>query len=173
MFQTIARRTLALALACTCLICPAQAQNDNKPHALSCPSPPAAPPTSCRACWPRSCADAYPAGMVVENKSGAGGNIGAEFVYARRARRHHLLASPPGPIAINQHLYKKLSFDPAKWVPVTVHGHGAQRAGRQHQAAGDNLAEFIAYLKANPGKVSYASQGNGSTSHLTAACSCS
>ena len=116
---------------------------------------------------------AYPAGVVVENRTGAGGNIGAEIVAPRRARRHTLLASPPGPIAINQHLYKSLAFDCAKWVPVTVLATVPNVLAVRNEPAGENGAELIAYLKANPGKVTYASQGNGSTSHLSARCSCS
>jgi tripartite-type tricarboxylate transporter receptor subunit TctC len=111
---------------------------------------------------------AYPAGIVVENKSGAGGNIGAEFVAHADADGTTLLASPPGPIAINQHLYKSLNFDPVKWVPVTVIATVPNVLAVRKGLPVNNVAEFVAYLKANPGKVSYASQGNGSTSHLTA-----
>ncbi len=111
---------------------------------------------------------AYPAGIVVEKKSGAGGNIGAEFVARADADGTTFLVSPPGPIAINHHLYKSLSFDPNKWVPVTVIATVPNVLDVSNKLPVKSVAEFIAYLKANPGKVSYASQGNGSTSHLTA-----
>lgn len=111
---------------------------------------------------------AYPAGMVVENKTGAGGNIGAEFVARADPDGTTFLVSPPGPIAINHHLYKSVSFDPTKWVPVTVIATVPNVLDVSNRLQVKNVAEFIAYLKANPGKVSYASQGNGSTSHLTA-----
>lgn len=110
----------------------------------------------------------YPAGIVVENKSGAGGNIGAEFVARADADGTTFLVSPPGPIAINHHLYKSLSFDPVKWVPVTVIATVPNVLAVRNGLPVKDVGEFIAYLKANPGKVSYASQGNGSTSHLTA-----
>jgi tripartite-type tricarboxylate transporter receptor subunit TctC len=110
----------------------------------------------------------YPAGIVVENKSGAGGNIGADFVAHADADGSTFLVSPPGPIAINQHLYKSLTFDPTKWVPVTVLATVPNVLDVSNRLPVKNVAEFIAYLKANPGKVSFASQGNGSTSHLTA-----
>jgi tripartite-type tricarboxylate transporter receptor subunit TctC len=112
---------------------------------------------------------AYPAGIVVENKSGAGGNIGAEQVARSDADGSTLLVSPPGPIAINHHLYKSLSFDPTKWVPVTIVATAPNVLAVSNRVPAKNVEEFIAYVKANPGKVSYASQGNGSTSHLTAA----
>ncbi len=112
---------------------------------------------------------AYPAGIVVENKSGAGGNIGAEFVARSEADGTTFLVSPPGPIAINPPLYKSLNFAPTRWVPVTVIATVPNVLAVSNKVPARTLEEFIAYVKANPGKVSYASQGNGSTSHLTAA----
>lgn len=121
---------------------------------------------------PRVLADklrgAYPAGVVVENRTGAGGNIGAEFVARSEPDGTTLLASPPGPIAINHHLYKTLAFDPTRWVPVTVIATVPNVLAVSNKLPVNTVGEFIAYVKANPGKVSYASQGNGSTSHLTA-----
>ena len=110
----------------------------------------------------------YPDGVVIENRTGAGGNIGGDYVYRSEPDGLTLLASPPAPIAINQSLYKKLSFDPARWVPVTVLATVPNVLVINPNLPVHNVAEFIAYLKANPGKVSYASQGNGTTSHLTA-----
>jgi len=112
---------------------------------------------------------AYPAGVIVENKSGAGGNIGADYVARSDPDGTTFLVSPPGPVAINQHLYKSLSFDPTKWVPVTVIATAPNVLDVSPKLPVKDLQEFIAYVKANPGRVSYASQGNGSTSHLTAA----
>jgi len=111
---------------------------------------------------------AYPAGIVVENRVGAGGNIGAEMVARSDPDGTTFLVSPPGPIAINQHLYKSLAFDPGKWVPVTVLATVPNVLDVSNKLPVKNLDEFIAYLKAHPGRVSFASQGNGSTSHLTA-----
>lgn len=110
----------------------------------------------------------FPAGVIVENKAGAGGNIGAEMVARSDPDGHTLLVSPPGPIAINRSLYTKLTYDANQWVPVTVLAAVPNVLAVSNQLPVKNVAEFIAYLKANPGKVTYASQGNGSTSHLTA-----
>lgn len=112
---------------------------------------------------------AYPAGVIVENRSGAGGNIGAELVARSEPDGTTLLVSPPGPIAINHHLYKSLAFDPTRWVPVTVIATVPNVMNVRHGFPARTVQEFIAYAKANTGKVTYASQGNGSTSHLTAA----
>ena len=110
----------------------------------------------------------FPAGVLVENKAGAGGNIGADFVFKSDPDGSTLLASPPGPVAINHHLYKKLNFDPTRWQPITVMATVPNVLAVGPKVQAKNLTELIAYLKANPGKMSYASQGNGSTSHLTA-----
>ena len=106
--------------------------------------------------------------IIVEYRPGAGGNIGADFVFKSDPDGSTLLASPPGPVAINHHLYKKLSFDPTRWQPITVMATVPNVLAVGPKVQAKNLTELIAYLKANPGKLSYASQGNGSTSHLTA-----
>ncbi len=112
---------------------------------------------------------AYPAGVIIENRVGAGGNIGADAVYRAEPDGSTLLVSPPGPIAINQHLYRKMSFDANRWVPVTVVATVPNVLAVSNKVPARSLREFIAHLKAHPGQVTYASQGNGSTSHLTAA----
>ena len=107
--------------------------------------------------------------VVVENKSGAGGNIGAAYVASSPADGYTLLASPPGPLAINQSLYKpeSLGFKPTEMEPVTVLGAVPNVLDVRPGFPAKTAQELIAYAKANPGKVSFASQGNGSTSHLT------
>jgi len=112
---------------------------------------------------------AYPAGIIVENRAGAGGNIGADLVAHADADGSTFLVSPPGPIAINQNLYRSLNFNPTKWVPITVVATVPNVLNVRKGFPAKSVDEFIAYVKANPGKVTYASQGNGSTSHLTAA----
>ncbi|SDT59284.1 Bug family tripartite tricarboxylate transporter substrate binding protein [Bradyrhizobium canariense] len=107
--------------------------------------------------------------VVVENKSGAGGNIGAAYVATSPADGYTLLASPPGPLAINDSLYKpdSLGFKPPDLEPVTVLGAVPNVLDVRPGFPAKTAQELIAYAKANPGKVSFASQGNGSTSHLT------
>jgi len=106
--------------------------------------------------------------VVIENKSGAGGNIGAEAVASSPADGYMLLASPPGPIAINESLYKKLSYRPSDLMPITVLGTAPNVLDVRPDFPAKTVQELIAYARANPGKVTFASQGNGSTSHLTA-----
>lgn len=110
----------------------------------------------------------FPEGVVVENKAGAGGNIGAELVARAEPDGNTLLVAPPGPIAINRSLYPKLSYDASKWVSVTVLAAVPNVLAVSSKLPVRTAEEFIAYVKANPDKISFASQGNGSTSHLTA-----
>jgi len=107
--------------------------------------------------------------VVVENRVGAAGNIGAEFVAKADPDGHTLLASAPGPIAIHQHLYSKLAFDPDAFVPVTILSVVPNvLVVNPTKVAANTLVEFIAHLKVNPDKLNYASQGSGGTAHLSA-----
>ena len=107
--------------------------------------------------------------VVIENRAGAGGNIGADAVSKAEPDGYTLLCSPPGPLSINHNLYKSLSYDPAAFVPITVLAIVPNVVTARMDLPANSLQELIAYAKANPGKINYASQGNGSTSHLSAA----
>jgi tripartite-type tricarboxylate transporter receptor subunit TctC len=106
--------------------------------------------------------------VLIENKTGAAGNIGAEAAFNAEPDGYTLLSAPPPPLVINQNLYPKLAFDPTQFVPISVMGivPNALVVNPQKIAA-NSVADFIAYAKRNPAKVSAATQGNGSTSHLT------
>ena len=104
--------------------------------------------------------------VVIENRAGAAQNIGAEFVAKAEPDGYTLLATPPGPLAVNQSLYLKLSFDPAAFVPVTVMGALPNVLVATAKAPFSNLTEFVAYAKANPDKLNYGSAGTGSTPQL-------
>ena len=106
--------------------------------------------------------------VVVENKAGAAGNIGAEAVYTSEPDGYTLLAAQPSPLTINQYLYKQMNFDPAKFEPVTIMTTVPNTLQVRPDFPAKTAQEFVAYVKANPGKVTYASQGSGTTSHLAA-----
>jgi tripartite-type tricarboxylate transporter receptor subunit TctC len=105
--------------------------------------------------------------VVIENKGGQSGNIGAEAVWLAEPDGYTLLASQPAPITISPLLFKKLAFDPTTFMPVAVMAAIPNTLLVRADFPAKNVAEFIAYVKANPGKINYASQGNGTTSHLT------
>ncbi len=106
--------------------------------------------------------------VVVENRPGAGGNIGAQSVARAQADGYTLLLSTAGPLSINQHLYKNPGYDPvSSFAPVALIAAVPIMLVANPSAPFKTTAELIAYAKANPGKISYGSQGNGTTSHLT------
>src|SRR5665647_3136750 len=107
--------------------------------------------------------------VVVENRGGAAGNIGAEYVFNSEPDGYTLLAAQPSPLTVNPLLYKNMSFDPKKFEPVTIMTSIANVLLVRPDFPAKTAKEFIAYAKANPGKINYASQGIGTTSHLTAA----
>jgi tripartite-type tricarboxylate transporter receptor subunit TctC len=106
--------------------------------------------------------------VVVENRGGAAGNIGAEAVFAAEPDGYTLLASTPAPLATNVSLYKKLNYDPAKFTPIVLMSTSPNVLVVRSQLPIKTAQELIGYAKANPGKLNYASQGHGTTSHLTA-----
>jgi tripartite-type tricarboxylate transporter receptor subunit TctC len=105
--------------------------------------------------------------IVVENKTGAGGNIGADFAAQAEGDGHTLLITPPGPLAINQSLYRQLSYRPDDFVPVTVLAAVTNLIIVRPDIGVNTVAELIALARRNPDKITYGSQGNGSTPHLT------
>jgi len=105
--------------------------------------------------------------FVVENRPGAGGNIGAEVVFQSEGDGYTLLASSPTPLAINGWLYKKLNFDPAGFEPVAMMSRIPNVLVVRPDFPAKSVQEVVAVAKANPGKFSFGSQGIGTASHLT------
>src|SRR5215469_7668402 len=95
--------------------------------------------------------------VIIENRSGAGGNIGADAVASSNPDGYTLLASPPGPVAINENLYKKLSFRPADLMPITVLGTAPNVLDVRPDFPAKTVQELIDHAKTNPDKVSFAS----------------
>ena len=105
--------------------------------------------------------------VIVENKTGGGGNIGADFVAKSPADGYTLIMGSIGTHAVNPYLVKNMPYDPLKdFVPVVFVLDAEGLLAVNPNLPVKNVAELIAYLKANPGKVSYGSGGIGTASHL-------
>jgi tripartite-type tricarboxylate transporter receptor subunit TctC len=105
--------------------------------------------------------------VIVENMAGAAMNLGSEYVAHADPDGYTLMICPPSPLAINQLLYHDLKYDPAKFVPVALLAKIANVLAVRPDFPAKSVQELITYGKANPGKLSFASQGIGSTAHLS------
>ena len=105
--------------------------------------------------------------MPVENKAGASGSVAADYVFHADPDGYTLLASQPAPITTAPFLYKSLAYDTTLLTPVAITSHVPNVLLVRPDFPAKTVQELIAYAKANPGKLNYASQGIGTTSHLT------
>jgi len=111
--------------------------------------------------------EAFGQPVIVENKTGGGGNIGADFVAKSPADGYTLIMGSIGTHAVNPYLVKSMPYDPLKdFVPVVFVLDAEGLLAVNPSLPVKNVPELIAYLKANPGKVSYGSGGIGTASHL-------
>lgn len=163
------RRFLAQAAAGLALPGLALAQSDwpNKPVRVICNFPPGSSPDALIRAVTQPLQQALGQTFVVENRAGASGMIGAEAVAKAAPDGYTLLMTAGSTITTNPHVFSKMAFDPAKdLVPVA----GLARLNLFLVTRGDfpanNVREFLAYLKKNPGKVTYGSAGNATGLHL-------
>jgi tripartite-type tricarboxylate transporter receptor subunit TctC len=106
--------------------------------------------------------------VIIENVSGGGGNIGTDRFARSPPDGYTLMFSPPGPLTINPLLYGDVAYDPAKFVPITVLARVPNVLIVRNSLGAKSVADLIAMARASPGKLTYASQGVGSTAFLTA-----
>ena len=105
--------------------------------------------------------------VIVDNRPSSGGTLGAELVAKAAPDGYTLFVTPSAVITINPHLYAKLRYDPFKeFTPVIAATNSPFYMVVHPKVPANNVKEFIAYAKANPGKLNYGSSGNGSSAHL-------
>jgi tripartite-type tricarboxylate transporter receptor subunit TctC len=159
-------RRLAIAAACLAPVIAAHAGDfPSKPVTMVVPFATGGPTDA----MARTLAAAVKLGqpVIVENKAGAGGNLGAEAVARAERDGHTILFGTSGPLAINVSLFRKIGYDPVKsFAPVIQIGHLPNVLVVHPSVPAKTVKELVAYGRANPGKLSYASSGNGASSHL-------
>ena len=162
-------RRLFLCLIWACVPGLAMAQPyPAKPVRVIIPYPPGSTPDIVGRTASGKLQDALGQPFVVENRTGAGGNIGAEAVAKAAPDGYTLLIGINGPAAINKFLYKNLSYDSDKdLLPISLLATSPQMLVVTPSVEAADFKSFIAYLKKNPGRLSYGSVGGGSASHLT------
>jgi len=157
------------AVAAALLAAGAAAQNyPAKPIRLIVPFPAGSTPDIVGRALGQKLNEAWGQPVVVENKTGAGGNIGTAEAAKSAPDGYTLVIGINGPVAVNKALYKSLPYDPDKDLqPISLLAVGAQMLAVHPSVPAANLKEFVDYVRKNPGKLSYGSVGAGSGSHLT------
>lgn len=165
------KRTMRQLVAAACLAAASTGAvaQDNYPSRIIriiVPVPPGTAPDILPRMIAEKLASRWSEPVVVENRPGGALNIGAEAVAKAEPDGYTLLATPPPPLAINQSLYRSLAFDPNAFVPVTVMAATPNVLVANPGVGFSTVPGLIAFAKANPGKLTYASSGVGSTPHL-------
>ena len=106
--------------------------------------------------------------VIVENRAGASHNMGAEAVSRSAPDGYTMLFAPPPALVINKSLFSKLAYEPDAFVPVSVVVSTYNVLVVNNSVPAENVQQLIAYAKANPERLNYASAGSGSTPHLAA-----
>ena len=139
-----------------------------KPVRIIVPFPPGSSPDLIARMLTDKLAQALGQPVIVENKPGAGGNLGTGLVAKAEPDGYTLGLSIPGPLAVNTVLYKKMEYDPFKELaPITLVALSPNVLIVNPSLGVNTVKEFIDYVRARPGKLNYGSVGNGSASHLT------
>lgn len=165
-WRLMVSRCMAVVVAAATALAWAQGYPD-KPVKLVVPFPPGGGADNlARAVMPRV-GEILGQSIVIENRPGAGGNVGSEAVARSAADGYTLLYGTNGTHGINHALYAKTGFDPVKdFAPVSRISYIPAMLVVIPSVLANNLKELLAYLRANPGKLSFASAGNGTTSHM-------
>jgi tripartite-type tricarboxylate transporter receptor subunit TctC len=159
---------IALSLALASSVGVAAESWPAKPVRIMVPFPPGSSPDLIARMLTDRLAQALRQPVIVENKPGAGGNLGTGLVAKAAPDGYTLCLSIPGPLAVNTVLYKKMEYDPfTELAPITLVALSPNVLVVDPKLGVNTVKEFIDYVKARPGKLNYGSVGNGSASHLT------
>jgi tripartite-type tricarboxylate transporter receptor subunit TctC len=160
-------RWSALLALLICTLASAQPY-PSRPVKLVVPFPPGSTPDIVGRTLATKLQESFAQPFVVENRSGAAGNIGTEAVAKSPADGYTLLIGINGPIATNKYLYRSLPYDADKdLAPISLLASAPQMLVVVPELKVETFKAFVEYARANPGRISYGSVGSGSASHLT------
>jgi len=160
------RALAALALAVPSALAFAQAY-PNKTIRLVLPYPPGGGSDTIARPLVQKLSESLGQQVIVDNRGGAGGNVGMEQVARAAPDGYTLVLALTAQLAVNPALFRKLPYDPVKdYEPVIFLGNGAYLLTVHPSLPARNVKELIALAKARPGQITYASSGNGSGAHL-------
>jgi len=163
------RRALAIVLVCTATLAGAQ-QFPAKPLHLIVPFPPGGGNDTVARAIAQQIGPDLGQPVVIDNRPVAGGSVGAELAAKAPADGHTLFLAGVGSHAVNPNLHAKLPYDPVKdFAPITLVASAPSVLVVNPAVPARTLAEFTSYARAHPGKLNYASNGNGSAAQLAAA----
>ena len=165
----VARRLTIIVLALLALTAPGVAQNyPERVVRIINPYPPGGSVDVMARILAQKLSDDLGQQFIVENRAGGGGNTGSDFVAKAEPDGYTLLFTAPGPLTVNQTLYSKLSFDPAKdFAPIALFATAPIVLIVNPAVPANDVRELIALAKKEPGKINFASAGNGTTNHLS------
>ena len=163
------RRALAIVLLCTATLAGAQ-QFPAKPLHLIVPFPPGGGNDTVARAIAQQIGPDLGQPVVIDNRPGAGGSVGAELAAKAPADGYTLFLAGVGSHAVNPNFHPKLPYDPVKdFAPITLIASAPSVLVVNPGVPARTLAEFTSYARAHPGKLNYASNGNGSAAQLAAA----
>lgn len=157
-----------LAACLLLLLCAgAQAQYPQKPVKIVAPYPPGGSADILSRAMAQKMSESLGQQVVIENRGGAGGNIGTEYVAKAAPDGYTLLVGTVATHAINPYVFPNLPFDPVRdFAPITPIAQNAIALVAHPSAPASNVRELVDYARRNPGKLSFGSSGSGTPMHL-------
>ncbi len=164
--RTIVRLLLTATIACSVPVCSQAQTYPTKPIKMILPSPGGATTDTLARIIAAKLQQKWNEPVVVDNRGGAGGNIGAEEASKAAPDGYTLFFSYPAPLAVNKALFAKLSYDPDSFVPISLVASVPLVLAVNPDVAASDIQQLIAFAKTHPNQLNYASQGYGTTGHL-------